>query len=75
MLRDPKPAAFLANFGDSGIDLDLGFWIFDPAQGSLGVKSAINREILRRFRAEGIEIPFPQREIRVLNAGFAPPPG
>lgn len=75
VLRDPKPAAFLANFGDSGIDLDLGFWIFDPAQGSLGVKSAINREILRRFRAEGIEIPFPQREIRVLNAGFAPPPG
>ncbi|WP_417070346.1 mechanosensitive ion channel family protein [Niveibacterium terrae] len=75
VLREPKPTAFLANFGDSGIDLELGFWIFDPAQGSLGVKSAINREILRRFRDEGIEIPFPQREIRVLNAGFAPSPG
>jgi small-conductance mechanosensitive channel len=73
VLREPKPTAFLANFGDSGIDLELGFWIFDPAQGSLGVKSAINREILRRFRDEGIEIPFPQREIRVLNAGFAVP--
>ncbi len=67
VLRDPAPSASLANFGESGIDLDLWFWLYDPRQGSGGVKSAINREIWRRFREEGIEFPFPQREIRILN--------
>lgn len=72
VLRDPKPTAFLVAFADSGIDLDLGFWIHDPLQGSLGIRSAINREIWRRFREEGIEIPFPQREVRIVGPAAGP---
>ena len=41
----------------------------DPAEGTLGIRSAINMQIWRRFKEEGIEIPFPQREVRVLGNG------
>ncbi|WP_374474985.1 mechanosensitive ion channel family protein [Zoogloea sp.] len=67
VMTDPAPGAFVEAFADSGINLQLGFWIRDPAEGTLGIRSAINLEIWRRFKEEGIEIPFPQREVRVLN--------
>lgn len=66
VLQDPPPRALVVMFADSGINLDLGFWISDPDQGTGGLRSEINLEIWRRFRQEGIEIPFPQREVRML---------
>jgi small-conductance mechanosensitive channel len=67
VLVDPAPQALLTAFADSGINLDLGFWIADPQEGSGGVRSAINMAIWRAFGEHGIEIPFPQREIRILG--------
>ena len=67
VLSDPAPAAFVVAFADSGIDLELGFWIGDPANGTLPVRSAINLAIWKAFRAEGIEIPYPQREVRIVG--------
>jgi len=66
-MQDPGPGAFVEAFADSGINLQLGFWICDPTEGTLGIRSAINLYIWRRFKEEGIEIPFPQREVRILN--------
>ena len=63
--------AFLVAFADSSITLELGFWIDDPKNGTLGLRSDINRAILRRFREAGIEIPFPQREVTVRGAAPA----
>lgn len=71
VMDDPEPKAFVEAFADSGINLQLGFWIRDPVEGTLGIRSAINLEVWRRFKEEGIEIPFPQREVRILN----PAPG
>ncbi len=66
VLKAPNPPqAFLARFADSGIDLELGVWINDPQNGQLNLKSALNRAIWRSFQANGIEIPFPQREVRI----------
>jgi small-conductance mechanosensitive channel len=67
VLKDPPPLAFVTGFAESGVALELGFWIADPDQGTLGVKSEIALEILRRFAAEGLEIPFPQRDVRILS--------
>ena len=67
VMQDPAPGAFLEAFADSGINLQLGFWIRDPAEGTLGIRSAINMQIWRRFKEEGIEIPFPQREVRLVR--------
>jgi small-conductance mechanosensitive channel len=67
VLADPPAKAFLVRFDDSGIDLELGFWIADPQEGSLNIKSDINLAVWQAFRREGIEIPYPQREVRLLN--------
>jgi len=66
VLKTPAPKAYLASFGDNGINLQLSCWIADPQEGTLGITSAINMEVWRRFKAEGIGIPFPQHEVRVL---------
>jgi small-conductance mechanosensitive channel len=68
VLADPPPKAFLARFADSGIELELGAWIGDPELGMLNVRSELNLAIWGAFREAGIEIPYPQREIRVLPA-------
>jgi small-conductance mechanosensitive channel len=57
---------FLTAFADSGINLELGVWIADPQDGTGGVRSDINFAIWRAFREHGIEIPFPQREVRLI---------
>ena len=72
VLADPEPGAFVTGFGADGIDLEVGFWIRDPEEGTLGVRSEISRSLLRRFREEQIEIPFPQRDVRI--SGFPAQP-
>jgi small-conductance mechanosensitive channel len=66
VLDTPEPGAFVTAFGADGIDLEVGFWIRDPEEGTLAVRSEIARMVLRRFAAEGIQIPFPQRDVRIV---------
>jgi small-conductance mechanosensitive channel len=68
VLSDPEPAVLLTDFAESGINLELGFWVSDPEAGTGGVRSNINMAIWKAFRDNGIEIPYPQREIRVIGA-------
>ena len=67
VLADPAPAVLLREFVDSGIDLELSFWIADPQNGVGQLRSDINLAIWRDFKQAGISIPFPQREIRILG--------
>lgn len=67
VLDDPAPGAMLVDFGADGLNLALTFWIADPENGRLSVTSDVNREILRLFRDNGIEIPFPQRDVRIVR--------
>jgi len=71
VLAEPPPKVFLAQFADSSINLELGFWIEDPEGGRGNVVSDINLTVWRLFRQHQIEIPFPQREVRILNAAAA----
>ena len=64
-IPDP-PTAFLASFADNGIVLELGVWIADPEKGQLNLRSALNRKILKAFGANGIRLPFPQRDVRIV---------
>jgi small-conductance mechanosensitive channel len=67
VLKDPPPAAYVVRFADNGIDLELGFWIGDPESGQMNVRSELNLAIWRGFRDAGIEIPFPQHEVRLVG--------
>ncbi|MFN7573288.1 MAG: mechanosensitive ion channel family protein [Betaproteobacteria bacterium] len=74
VLAEPAPSALLTNFAADGVMLSLSVWIDDPENGRLNVLSDVNREILRRLRTEGIEIPFPQRDIRIVGGGLPESP-
>lgn len=67
VLPAPAPGAVITGFGDSAINLELGFWIDDPVLGGGGVRADLNLALWKAFRAEGIEIPFPQREVRIIG--------
>jgi len=68
VLRDPLPVSRLMHFGDSGIELELRFWISDPQDGVNNVRSDVNRAIWRLFREHKITIPVAQHEILVHKA-------
>ena len=61
VLRSPEPSVSLSSFGADGLEFTVGYWITDPENGSLNLKSLINLDILSALRQHHIEIPFPQR--------------
>lgn len=67
VLPDPPPRALLLKFGADGLELELGFWISDPENGRLGVISDVNRGIWQVLQAHQINVPYPQRELRLIN--------
>ncbi len=69
VLTAPPPTVWIKNLGDNGIELELTTWIRDAEEGQGSLRSGIFLEVLRAFRAAGIEIPTPQREIRLLSDG------
>lgn len=72
VLRDPPPSAALSAFGADGLEFTVGFWIDDPENGLLGLRSQINLAILHALRAHQIDIPYPQRVVQF--AGPLPSP-
>jgi small-conductance mechanosensitive channel len=64
---DNLPRVFLKEFADNGILLELSVWIRDPSEGQNNLRSDINWAIWRRFKAAGIEIPFPQRVVHLAS--------
>lgn len=67
VLMTPEPTSAINAFADSGVNMTLSVWIADPENGQLVLKSQILLEIWKLFKANNISIPFPQREIKVLN--------
>ena len=67
VLREPAPVSRLMHFGDSGIDLELRFWISDPQEGVNNVRSDVNRAIWRAFREAAITIPVAQHDVRMVQ--------
>jgi small-conductance mechanosensitive channel len=67
VLPDPKPSCYLKGFGDNAINLELRVWINDPQNGLGSVRSNLNWGIWRRFKAHGIDMPFPQRDVHVKS--------
>jgi small-conductance mechanosensitive channel len=67
VLTDPEPVVHLKEFVDSGVNLELIIWVEDPEGGILRLRSNLNLEIWSEFQKNGIEIPFPQREVRLLR--------
>jgi len=76
MTAPNPPKGFVVGFAESGINLELGLWLRDPEKGQLDLRSALNRRIYSLFRDNGISIPYPRRDVRLIReSGDAPPTG
>ena len=67
VLAVPAPNALIMAFGETAIELELRFWIEDAHNGVHNVKSEVLYEIWRLFRQEGIQIPYPKRDLYVRS--------
>ncbi|MFN3834862.1 MAG: mechanosensitive ion channel family protein [Glycocaulis sp.] len=65
VLKSPETRCLLRGFGDNSIDLEVRFWIADPQQGVNNVSSEVLLAIWKAFEAEGIQFPFPQRDVHL----------
>ncbi|MBL6974690.1 MAG: mechanosensitive ion channel family protein [Deltaproteobacteria bacterium] len=65
--QDPEPRVRFRNFGDSSLDVELLGWIEMPVQRGRAL-DALNTAVYKRFAEEGIQIPFPQRDIYLKEA-------
>lgn len=73
ILSDPAPRCLIMRFGDSSIDHEIRAWIYDPQEGIANIKSDIFYRVWDLFKANGIEIPFPQRDIHIKGAAVTTP--
>ncbi len=67
VLAEPAPAVLIKAFADNGIDLELSVWVKDPEEGKHNLSSDIYYGVWQEFKTHGIEIPSPQREVRLLG--------
>ena len=70
VLPKPAPAVLIKAFADNGIDLELAVWVEDPEQGKTNLRSEIYYRIWQEFKARGIIIPYPQREVRLVSGAL-----
>jgi len=66
------PVCHITGFGDSSVDYILRFWIIDPTGGLTNIRGNVYLALWDVFHANGISIPFPQREVRMLNQDQVP---
>ena len=64
VLVSPQPVCHLKAFGDSSLNFLLRFWIRDPVDGITNVRGQVLLALWDAFKREGIEIPFPVRDVR-----------
>jgi len=66
VLEDPKTNVLLKGFGDSSVDIEIRIWIRDPQNGVSNVKSEVLLRVWDKFHENGVEIPFPQRDLHLI---------
>ena len=67
VLSDRAPVCHITGFGDSSVDYILRFWIRDPAGGLTNIRGNVYLALWDAFKENGISIPFPQREVKMLE--------
>ena len=64
--KDPQPAVFFQDFGESSLDFSVMGWLDDPWD-RMGIQSRVRTAIDAKFRENGIVVPFPQRDVHVVD--------
>jgi small-conductance mechanosensitive channel len=64
---EERPDCEIDSFGDSGINMFVEFWILGIDDGKNRVGGDLNLIILETLKNNGVEIPFPQREVKIIS--------
>ncbi|WP_172330074.1 mechanosensitive ion channel family protein [Mangrovicoccus sp. HB161399] len=80
VMADPAPVCRLMSFGDSSVNLEMRFWIDDPVNGVINVRSQVLLAIWESYRAHGIRTPLGHRDLYIkegseVNVVLKPTPG
>lgn len=69
VLAYKAPVCHIVGFGDNSVDYILRFWIKDPTGGLTNIRGNVYLALWDAFQENNISIPFPQREVRMLDEG------
>jgi small-conductance mechanosensitive channel len=67
VLAEPAPSVVMSALGASGIDMAIYVTIEDPQEGTANVRSQILRALWRLFQEHGVEVPYPQQDVRLRD--------
>ncbi|WP_324262770.1 mechanosensitive ion channel domain-containing protein [Altererythrobacter sp. H2] len=67
VLASPPPTVWLDQYGENSVDFVIHCWITDPEAGIGNIRSEVLKRLWDLFQENGIEIPFPQRDINLRN--------
>ena len=66
VLANPEPAVFFQDFADSSLNFSVMGWLDDPWD-RMAIQSRVRTAIDAKFRAHGVTIPFPQRDVHIMD--------
>jgi small-conductance mechanosensitive channel len=69
VLSDPAPQVWFREFGESSLNFELLCWTSKLLHSAGAFRSELNHLVYESLRGRGIEIPFPQRDVRIRNGG------
>ena len=67
VLKNPAPFVIFKNFGDSALEFEIYYWIELRKSSGMKVSSDLRHHISAVFKREGINIPYPQRDIHIIK--------
>jgi len=66
VLQSPEPAVFFQDFADSSLNFSVMGWLDDPWD-RMAIQSRVRTAIDAKFREHGVTIPFPQRDLHIVD--------
>jgi small-conductance mechanosensitive channel len=68
ILASPPPVVWMKAFGDNAVHFTIQCWIQDPEEGVGNVQSAVLKQVWALFKQQGIELPYPQRDLHLRSS-------
>ncbi|GMM93246.1 mechanosensitive ion channel family protein [Qipengyuania sp. MTN3-11] len=68
VLATPPPTVWMTEYGDNSVNFTIHCWIQDPEEGVGNVRSEVLKALWWLFKDEGIEIPYPQRDLHLRSS-------
>ena len=69
VLDTPPPTVWWGGFGENSVNFTIHCWINDPEEGVGNVRSEVLKHLWALFKEHGVEIPYPQRDLRLRQSG------